>query len=605
MAQYTGTIYNVLGNVIPNDTVNYKFYAEITYTQNVTNNTTTFTIKPYVYDSHGFNGTWYFKLDGSTYHTKVASTYGNNPDTVSGGTATKTVTHNADGTKTVTLNIGFETSQTQGANNNLNTYVVKSGIINATITLPTIPRASSISFSGDLTMGTAKSITISRASSSFTHTLSYNFGTASGTISSNATTSASWTPSKDLGNQIPNATSGVGTFTLKTYNGSTLIGTTTKTFTLWVSGDMYPTFTSLTLSGNNLSNDSYVQTVSSVTATIVGAVGSYGSTIASYSITGHGLNVSASSGTSSVLNTSGNVTYTAKVTDSRGRSATKTATIYVVPYQKPTISIRELYRCEANGNAHNEGTCVKLVVDYTYSDPNNTLTKKYDVKYKQTDTTTWTTAISNSSISSASGTITQIIQGIDVTKTYDISITIKDNYYESMATGGIGAATCLLNIEPEGIGVGKYHQNGVLDIVGDVYLDGKKMFETGTFNPSFYVSSGTTMMFTRRHGYYQKMGKWCMCNISLVVENFSGGSDSTYQFKVIELPFVNKGTYSAVTIGYCEGINTTYDIKAYIRPNANDIVFVTRNGASITTITGNAASSTMDVQLSFIYQVEE
>ena len=605
MAQYTGTTYNVLGNVIPNDHFAYKFYAEITYTQNVTNNTTTFTIKPYVYDSHGFNGTWYFKLDGSTYHTKVASTYGSNPDTVSGGTATKTVTHNADGTKTVTLNIGFETSQTQGANNNLNTYVVKSGTINATITLPTIPRASSISFSGDLTMGTAKSITISRASSSFTHTLSYNFGTASGTISSNATTSASWTPSKDLGEQIPNATSGVGTFTLKTYNGSTLIGTTTKTFTLWVSGDMYPTFTSLTLSGNNLSNDSYVQTVSSVTATIVGATGSYGSTISSYSITGHGLNVATSSGTSSVLNTSGNVTYTAKITDSRGRSATKTATIYVVPYQKPTISIRELYRCEANGNAHNEGTCVKLVVDYTYSDPNNTLTKKYDVKYKQTDTTTWTTAISNSSISSASGTITQIIQGIDVTKTYDISITIKDNYYESMATGGIGAATCLLNIEPEGIGVGKYHQNGVLDIVGDVYLDGKKMFETGTFNPSFYVSSGTTMMFTRRHGYYQKMGKWCMCNISLVVENFSGGSDSTYQFKVIELPFVNKGTYSAVTIGYCSGINTSYDIKAYIRPDANDIVFVARNGGSISTITGSMVSSTMDVQLSFIYQVEE
>ena len=248
---------------------------------------------------------------------------------------------------------------------------------------------------------------------------------------------------------------------------------------------------------------------------------------------------------------------------------------------------------------------MKLVVDYTYSDPNNTLTKKYDVKYKQTSEIAWTTAISNSSISSASGTITQVVQGIDVTKTYDISIVIKDNYYESIATSGVGAATCLLNIEPEGIGVGKYHQNGVLDIVGDVYLDGKKMFETGTFNPSFYVSSGTTMMFTRRHGYYQKMGKWCMCNISLVVENFSGGSDSTYQFKVIELPFVNKGTYSAVTIGYCEGINTTYDIKAYIRPNANDIVFVTRNGASITTITGNATSSTMDVQLSFIYQVEE
>ena len=47
MATYTGTTYNVLGNVIPNDHFAYKFYAEVTYTQSVTNNTTTFTIKPY------------------------------------------------------------------------------------------------------------------------------------------------------------------------------------------------------------------------------------------------------------------------------------------------------------------------------------------------------------------------------------------------------------------------------------------------------------------------------------------------------------------------------------------------------------------------------
>lgn len=609
MAQYTGTTYNVLGNVIPNDHFSYKFYAEITYTQNVTNNTTTFTIKPYVYDSHGFNGTWYFKLDGSTYHTKVASTYGSNPDTVDGGTATKTVTHNADGTKTVTLNIGFETSHTKGSNNNLNTYVVKSGTISATITLPTIPRASSFSFSGDLTMGASKTFKINSASSSFTHTFHYGFGSVSGDITVNGD-SASWTPSRDLGHQIPNATSGVGTFALKTYSGGTHIGTTTQTFTLWVAGDMYPSFSSLKLTGNNLSNGSYIQTISSVTATIEGVVESYGSRIASYSITGHGLNVSAVTGTSSVLNTSGNVTYTAKITDGRGRSATKTATIYVVPYQKPTISIRELYRCEANGNAHNEGTCVKLVVDYTYSDPNNTLTKTYSIKYRQTgELGVWSEAVSNVGVSSASGTITQIIQGIDVTKTYDISITIKDNYYESTATGGIGAASCLLNIEPEGIGVGKYHQNGVLDIAGDVYLNGSMLHEEGTFSPSFYCGSGTSMMFTRREGYYQKIGKWCYFIISLVVENFTPGATDN-QLVINNLPFVNAGTYSAINIGYCSGITCTgssYDFRCYIRPNESQVAFVATDislGAN-RTVVGHHCGSNLDIQVAGFYKIQQ
>jgi hypothetical protein len=609
MATYTGKIYNVLGNVIPNDTVSYKFYAEVTYTQSVTNNTTTFTIKPYVYDSHGFNGTWYFKLDGSTYHTKVASTYGNNPDTVDGGTATKTVTHNADGTKTVTLNIGFETSHTKGANNNLNTYIVKSGTISVTITLPTIPRASSFSFSGDLTMSQEKKFTISSASSSFTHTFHYNFGSKSGDITVNGN-SASWTPSKDLGHQIPYSTSGVGTLALKTYSGGTHIGTTTQTFTLWVAGDMYPSFSSLQLTGNNLSNGSYVQTISSVTATIIGETTSYGSPIASHTITGHGLNVSAVTGTSSILNTSGNVTYTATITDARVRSATKTATIYVVPYQKPTVSIRELYRCDANGNAHNEGGCVKLTVDYTFADPNNTLTKKYDVKYKQTDIATWTIATSNATISSASGTITQVIQGINVTKTYDISITIKDNYYESAATSSVGAATCLLNIEPTGLGVGKYHQNGILDISGDVYLNGTMLHEEGTFSPSFYCGDGTSMVFTRREGRYQKIGKWCHFTVSLQVEYFVAGSSSS-QLSINNFPFVNAGTYTACAIGYCKGIKTGTSnnlamIGCYIRPNESQAVFVySLEDGSIGTVNGSRSDSLLDIQISGCYKIQQ
>ena len=499
MAEYVGTTYNVLGNVIPNDHFSYKFYAEITYTQNITDNTTTFTIKPYVYDSHGFNGTWYFKLDGSTYLTKAASTYGNNPDTVDGGTATKTVTHNADGTKTVTLNIGFETSHTKGSNNNLNTYVVKSGTISATITLPTIPRASSFSFSGDLTMGASKTFKINSASSSFTHTFHYGFGSVSGDITVNGD-SASWTPSRDLGHQIPYSTGGVGTFTLKTYSDGTHIGTTTQTFTLWVAGDMYPSFSSLQLTGNNLSsNGSYVQTISSVTATIIGETTSYGSPIASHTITGHGLNVSAVTGTSSVLDISGNITYTAKITDSRGRSATKTATIYVVPYQKPSVAITNMYRCDVNGNPQNEGTYVAFYADYSTASL-STLYREYTIKYqKTTELAVWGVFVEGAWLSNTSGTIIHIIPNMSVTNAYNISITVADNYGSATATNRVGVASCLMNIEKDGVGIGKFHTQGTLDVGGEMYIDGS--LKMTNLNSTANFGMGITLRNDTQHQY--------------------------------------------------------------------------------------------------------
>lgn len=55
----------------------------------------------------------------------------------------------------------------------------------------------------NVNMGSATKIAISRASSSFTHTLTYKFGSSTGTIVSKTTsTSASWTPAISLANQM-------------------------------------------------------------------------------------------------------------------------------------------------------------------------------------------------------------------------------------------------------------------------------------------------------------------------------------------------------------------------------------------------------------------
>lgn len=87
------------------------------------------------------------------------------------------------------------------------------------------PAASTISCT-TANIGSNPTITISRASSSFTHSVSYAFGSLKGDIAikTNATSITNWTIPEEFYAQIPNAKTGKGTLTCITYNGSTPIG---------------------------------------------------------------------------------------------------------------------------------------------------------------------------------------------------------------------------------------------------------------------------------------------------------------------------------------------------------------------------------------------
>lgn len=591
MATYSGTVYNVLGNAI-----GYTFSADVTYTQSIENNTTTLTITPKVSrgNDNGYAISMYFKVDGVDYHNAYHN-FGTWGATYTASSYTKVINHDADGTKTFTLKVSFETTYTQGANANLNKGTPKSGTISQSITLPTIPRASSLSLEGDFTMGSKGTIKIDRASDSFTHTVKYSFGSKSETIGTDLGTSVNWTPSRELGEQIPSSTSGVGTFTLETYSGSTHIGTSTKTFTLWVTGDMQPTFTSLTLSGHNLHSDgSYVQSVSSVTATIVGATGSYGSTIASYSISGHALNTSSSSGTSGVFTGSGNATYTATITDSRGRTATKTASIYIVPYQKPSVTITNIYRCDANGNPQNEGTYVAFYADYSTTSLSNAY-RDYTIKYqKATELAVWGTYVQSAWLSNASGTIMHIIPNMSVTSAYNISVVIWDNYFSSTATNKVGAASCLMNIEKNGVGIGKFHAQGALDIMGDIYINGyglkcdnngKLWFnnnlvavtETVDFTPYFFSNSQTSANWTQTSavGKATYFGNLIFAQ-GRVTAIHDGTPNGSAEVAIGGLPELNVWNYPPVNFGWVSGLTTnlnshTYAIRGYVEAQTSYI----------------------------------
>lgn len=481
LGTYTGTVTNVLGNTIP-----YTFSVLVQYDQDITNNTTTLYITPTCSVNTGAIGyavSIDFKMDGNTYY----STYHNfatHGITCTGQQYTKTIWHNADGTKTITLDVSAVTNYNQGANANLNNGVPKYFTLNKSITLPTIPRASDFSWSGGLTMGAEKSFTIHRASSSFTHKVYYYFGDKSGTISENATTSFSWTPSRDLGWQIPNSLVGVGSIRVDTYSGSTLIGQKSRNFELYVTGDMQPSLT-LDVYGNNIRNGRYVRTFSYYTATIYGAAGSYGSTITSHSISGIGLSTTSTSGSSAVLNDAGTYTITAKVTDSRGRTATRTWDITVEDYRQPGLYLSSLTRINSSGVQQDDGAYVQANISYSVWDIDNNgylENKTYSMQYKEKGANTAYKELAKGTVPAFNGqmTINNTSTVLDITKSYDILIILNDSVNSVTASGTLNAAACVLNIEQNGVGIGKYYEKGALDVGGDLYTNGKLIMDDCT-----------------------------------------------------------------------------------------------------------------------------
>ncbi|MCW6662782.1 DUF859 family phage minor structural protein [Aerococcaceae bacterium NML190073] len=417
--------------------------------QDVANNTSTiaWTLK-----GSGSATSWYmsgnFKavINGTTVYSSADRIQLRNGTVVASGTLK--ITHSADGTKS------FSLSCEAGIYN----YAVNC-TASGTHTLTTIPRASSVSAEA-ADMGSTSSITITRASSSFTHTLSYSFGSASGTIVTKTTsTSYSWSVPLSLASQVPSALSGTCTITCDTYNGDTKIGTKTCTMKLSVPLSVKPTIGSLTavrVDGDVPSSwGIYVKTKSKAKLTINNVAGSYGSTISSYSISGGGFSSTSSSFTTGFLNTSGSITFTAKVTDSRGRTSDeKTVIVSVVDYSAPTFTNVLCQRALSNGTVNDDGTYIRGLASFSYSScgSKNSVTRK--VEYKKSSVSSWTNA--NTSFSSGTA-FTFGSGGISIENSYDVRLTVTDAFTSVSVVDTVSTAAVLMDFKAggKGIAIGK------------------------------------------------------------------------------------------------------------------------------------------------------
>lgn len=274
-------------------------------------------------------------------------------------------------------------------------------------------------------MGKSVTINTPAVNNAYRHTLRYAFGSASGTIATGIASSVSWTPPVSLVNQIPSATAGSGTIYCDTYSGSTRLGTKSVSITLTVPGSVVPSAGTLSaaLAEDTSGTGLYVKGMGKAKLTLSGASGAYGSSITSYTITGGGWTATNGTLTTGTLASAGNITFTATVTDSRGRKASTTRAINVVNYTKPGVAVCDVYRCDADGNRKKAGTYFAVEINASYSAiTGNTL--NITARYKKQSESSYGTAanVTNNGKTVLGG------GNIGASTTYDVLVTVADKY---------------------------------------------------------------------------------------------------------------------------------------------------------------------------------
>lgn len=444
---------------------------------------------------------WSVTVNGTKYSgTNTVGIAASTTKTLASGTTT--ISHNADGTKT----FSYSFSQEFGITFSGSSIGTKSG--SGSGVLDTIPRKSSLTVSNG-TLGTAQTLTIARNSSSFTHTITYTCGSASGTITTKTSgTSVSFTPPLTLANQNTSGTSVSIKYTLTTYSGNTSLGSNSYTKTAAIPASVKPSC-SISFSdptGNFTKYGFYIKGKSKL-AVVVTPTTSYGSAIASYSTTANGTKYTSANFTTAVLAASGSGSINSTVTDKRGRTGAASAPYTVQNYTTPNISKLSVVRCAENGTEDEHGEFVKATFSATVTALSNKNTAAYTLRYKKTSASTYTevklTDINNVySVSNKSS-----IFPADSSSSYDVEIAIKDDFGTSKrsATASTGSSIMHWKANGKGVAVGKisekdgYFESGfrLWAAYGEIMPTPVELSANQDLNtlttPGFYVVGNTTI----------------------------------------------------------------------------------------------------------------
>ena len=275
------------------------------------------------------------EINGTSVLSKYVSFDLRNRDWVTFGQGTMTIPHNEDGTKSILIWARLTNVADQG---NINWF-------SGTVNLSNIPRSSGIKSVTETELGQPITITIDKKVDEFRHQVSWSVnGSDLVDLGSGHDTSVQFTVPIDYASRITNSDTGALDVRVRTFRGNEQIGNDVykRGIPIKVPISIVPTLEDVTISERTaklaefIPVGNFIKDKSVMRVETNGANGSYGSTIISTELTVDNLVVRATTG-DFPANKAGNLEVTAKVTDSRGRTATKSKTIKVWDYYAPKI----------------------------------------------------------------------------------------------------------------------------------------------------------------------------------------------------------------------------------------------------------------------------
>ena len=306
-----------------------------------------------------------------------------------------TLNHNSQGQKSFSVSIQA----------GIYTYAVNCRG-NGSFTLPVISRISDINAVNGANLTDTLSVNYTEYVASYTNNLIIKLGNTTVQTINNYNSGAGFTLSSSALNTIYTNVTGAKTatlsFTLQTYDGSTLLGTSSAVNKTLNINNSAPTIGSATYrdSNNNTvgitgNNQYIIRNNSTLQVTVNNLAALNKATLSSITVAGGGLSQTRSlSGTSDssevfnlgTVNQSSNFTLTIALTDSRGYTATKTLTILVYDYNLPTATINAL-------RVDNYYTTTNVTVNATYASLGGHNTLSISAQYKKTTESSYSAAV--------------------------------------------------------------------------------------------------------------------------------------------------------------------------------------------------------------------
>lgn len=455
--------YNIVGNYTP---VNVKVQAW---------RTTDF-------DTYG-TGTCYCTINGVGYSQAITSsqhiTLNSYTTLFSLGL---NIPHNADGTKTLDM-ASYISHERFSSSNQGWSYA-----------LPTIPRASSITAFSNFTLGFSD-INLAVSTLSYSSTFNLDF-----TLKVGANVIETWNDIPANGgnqNHVLELSAGLQdtilalmstvesttvTITCQTQSGGTNIGSLQSlNATATVSSAIIPTITGFshsdTVSAVSAQVGLYVKLLSNLHITVTGASAPAHCTISGYRITYKGTTYTTQSIDTGIIQDV-SIPISVWAIDSRGRaSAVYSSTLTALDYSLPAVPVFTAKRCTVAGVLDDLGDYMSIAINGTVSSLVNSTqrnTASFVVSSRVKGTGSFVDKITQSGTvpNTVFGSGSSPLSGYPITTAYEFKIVFSDFFNSTTTIVDVATGKVLMSWTETRVGIGKVPTQGVLDVLGDAYIEG-------------------------------------------------------------------------------------------------------------------------------------